>query len=43
VRDDWLDALGDLVADGLDTTLVHQLITGGPPDGLPSLLVSRNG
>jgi adenosylcobyric acid synthase len=43
VRDDWLDALGDLVADGLDTTLVRRLITGGPPDGLPSLHVSRNG
>jgi adenosylcobyric acid synthase len=43
VRDDWLDALGDLVADGLDTDLVRQLITDGVPDGLPSLHVSRNG
>jgi adenosylcobyric acid synthase len=43
VRDDWLDALGDLVADGLDTTLVRQLISDGVPDGLPSLQVSRVG
>ncbi len=41
VRDDWLDALGDLVAEGLDTTLVRQLISDGVPDGLPSLQVSR--
>jgi adenosylcobyric acid synthase len=41
VRDNWLDALGDLVADGLDTTLVRQLITDGRPDGLPCLQVSR--
>ena len=26
VREDWLDALGDLVADGLDTALVRRLI-----------------
>jgi adenosylcobyric acid synthase len=43
VRDDWLDALGDLVADGLDTDLVRRLITDGVPDGLPSLHVNRNG
>jgi adenosylcobyric acid synthase len=41
VRDNWLDALGDLVADGLDTALVRRLITDGVPDGLPSLQVSR--
>jgi adenosylcobyric acid synthase len=41
VRDDWLDALGDLVAEGLDTALVRQLISDGVPDGLPSLQVSR--
>jgi len=41
VRDDWLDALGDLVAEGLDTTLVRRLISDGVPDGLPSLQVSR--
>jgi adenosylcobyric acid synthase len=41
VRDDWLDALGDLVAEGLDTTLVRRLITDGVPDRLPSLQVSR--
>jgi adenosylcobyric acid synthase len=41
VRDNWLDALGDLVADGLDTALVRRLITDGVPDGLPSLQMSR--
>jgi adenosylcobyric acid synthase len=41
VRDDWLDALGDLVAEGLDTALVRQLITEGVPGDLPSLKVSR--
>jgi adenosylcobyric acid synthase len=41
VRDDWLDALGDLVAEGLDTTLVRRLISDGVPDSLPSLQVSR--
>jgi adenosylcobyric acid synthase len=41
VRENWLDALGDLVADGLDTTLVRQLISDGMPDDLPSLQVSR--
>jgi cobyric acid synthase len=40
VREDWLDALGDLVADGLDTTLVRQLIADGVPAGLPSLQVT---
>jgi hypothetical protein len=41
LRDNWLDALGDLVADGLNTTLVRQLISDGLPDGLPSLHVGR--
>ena len=41
VRDNWLDALGDLVADGLDTALVRQLISGGVSGDLPSLQVSR--
>jgi adenosylcobyric acid synthase len=41
VRDDWLDALGDLVAEGLDTARVRQLISAGVPDGLPSVGVSR--
>jgi adenosylcobyric acid synthase len=41
VRDDWLDALGDLVAGGLDADLVWRLISDGVPDGLPSLQVSR--
>jgi adenosylcobyric acid synthase len=41
VRDDWLDALGDLVAEGLDTALVRQWISDGAPAGLPSLQVSR--
>jgi adenosylcobyric acid synthase len=43
VREDWLDALGDLVADGLDTTLVRRLIgygVDGIPAGLPSLRVT---
>jgi len=41
VRDNWLDALGDLVAEGLDTTLVRQLISDGLRDGLPSLRVGE--
>ena len=41
MRDNWLDALGGLVAEGLNTTLVRQLIRDGVPDGLPSLQVSR--
>ena len=40
VRDEWLDALGDLGAEGLDTALVQQLISGGPPAGLPGLSLS---
>jgi adenosylcobyric acid synthase len=42
VRQARLDVLGDLVADHLDTTALTGLITGGPPPGLPSLLVSLN-
>ncbi len=40
VRQARLDVLGDLVADHLDTTALSRLITGGPPPGMPSLLVS---
>ncbi len=35
VRRRRLDALGDLVADHLDTTAVRRLLDGGPPAGLP--------
>jgi adenosylcobyric acid synthase len=42
VRQARLDVLGDLVADHLDTAALSRLITGGPPAGLPSLLVSLN-
>jgi adenosylcobyric acid synthase len=40
VRQARLDVLGDLVADHLDTAALTSLITGGPPPGLPSLLLS---
>jgi adenosylcobyric acid synthase len=40
LRQARLDALGDLVADHLDTVALSRLITGGPPPGMPSLLVS---
>ena len=40
LRQARLDVLGDLVADHLDTAALSRLITGGPPAGLPSLLVS---
>jgi adenosylcobyric acid synthase len=40
VRQARLDALGDLVAGHLDTAALSRLISGGPPPGLPSLLVS---
>jgi adenosylcobyric acid synthase len=40
VRQARLDVLGDLVADYLDTAALTSLITGGPPPGLPSLLLS---
>jgi adenosylcobyric acid synthase len=40
LRQARLDVLGDLVADHLDTAALSRLITGGPPPGLPSLLVS---
>ena len=35
VREARLDALGDLVADCLDTAAVERLLRDGPPDGLP--------
>jgi adenosylcobyric acid synthase len=35
VRQDRLDALGDLVADHLDTAAVLALLEDGAPDGLP--------
>jgi adenosylcobyric acid synthase len=35
MRQAQLDAMGDLVADHLDTAEVSRLITGGPPRGLP--------
>ncbi|WP_250280727.1 cobyric acid synthase [Frankia sp. CiP1_Cm_nod2] len=35
VRRRRLDALGDLVADHLDTAAVRRLLEGGPPAGLP--------
>ncbi len=37
VREERLDALGDLVADHLDTERLAELIEGGPPPGLPSV------
>ena len=40
VRQARLDVLGDLVADHLDTAALSRLIEGGPPPGMPSLLVS---
>ena len=40
VREARLDILGDLVADHLDTAALGRLIAGGPPAGMPSLLVS---
>ena len=40
LRQARLDVLGDLVAGHLDTTALSELITGGPPPGMPSLLVS---
>jgi adenosylcobyric acid synthase len=42
LRQARLDVLGDLVADHLDTEALSRLISGGPPPGLPSLLVSFN-
>jgi adenosylcobyric acid synthase len=35
VREARLDALGDLVADHLDTPAIRRLIESGPPSGLP--------
>ncbi|HEV2256632.1 MAG TPA: cobyric acid synthase [Streptosporangiaceae bacterium] len=40
LRQARLDVLGDLVADHLDTAALSLLIAGGPPPGMPSLLVS---
>jgi adenosylcobyric acid synthase len=40
LRQARLDVLGDLVAGHLDTAALSRLITGGPPPGLPSVLVS---
>jgi adenosylcobyric acid synthase len=40
VRQARLDALGDLVAEHLDTAALSRLITGGAPPGMPSLLVA---
>ena len=37
LRERRLDALGDLVADHLDTTVLRRLIEHGPPAGLPFL------
>jgi adenosylcobyric acid synthase len=37
LREARLDALGDLVANHLDTTALNQLISHGPPAGLPVL------
>ena len=37
LREARLDALGDLVAEHLDTAALDRLITGGPPAGLPVL------
>ena len=42
LRQARLDILGDLVADHLDTAALGRLITGGPPPGMPSVLVSLN-
>jgi adenosylcobyric acid synthase len=40
MRQARLDALGDLVADHLEVAALSRLITGGPPRGMPSVLVS---
>jgi len=40
VRQARLDVLGDLVAEHLDVAALSRLITGGPPPGMPSLLVT---
>jgi adenosylcobyric acid synthase len=41
VRERRLDALGDLVADHLDTVGLSALLAGGVPRGLPALRVVR--
>jgi adenosylcobyric acid synthase len=40
VRQARLDTLGDLVAEHLDLSALTRLITGGPPPGRPSVVVS---
>jgi len=40
VRQARLDVLGDLVAGHLDTAALTELITGGPPAGMPAVVVS---
>ena len=40
VREAQLDALGDLVADYLDTAALSRLITEGPAPGMPSVVAS---
>jgi adenosylcobyric acid synthase len=40
VRQARLDVLGDLVAGHLDTAALSELITGGPPAGMPAVVVS---
>jgi adenosylcobyric acid synthase len=40
LREARLDALGDLVADHLDTAALGALISAGPPAGLPAVLAS---
>ena len=37
IREARLDALGDLVAENLDTERLTRLIEEGPPPGLPSV------
>jgi adenosylcobyric acid synthase len=37
LREAGLDAVGDLVANHLDTAALSRLISGGPPSGLPGL------
>jgi adenosylcobyric acid synthase len=40
LRQARLDVLGDLVAGHLDTAALSGLISGGPPPGMPALLIS---
>jgi adenosylcobyric acid synthase len=43
LREARLDALGDLVADHLDTAALTALISGGPVPGLPAVMASLTG